>query len=188
MKNSATQNSSAQNRFASGSASGGFPASSEFESTLRLIASLPAPEGLAERVEVGLRALPAMASGGSSSKARILAWPGTLRMDNTWMRSAAAAAIVLVVAGGGWGVYSRVQPNPPRRGIALPHVGAPGEFQGAGAMRTPQTLHGPVVEAPAAAHPAAAEPASGPAAQKTPAPLRRGKSAAAGESAARTAK
>jgi hypothetical protein len=65
------------------------------------------------------------------------------------MRSAAAAAIVLVVAGGGWGIYTRVQPA---KGIAAPpHVAAPVGFSSSGAMRTPNTLNGPVVKHPVTA-------------------------------------
>ena len=76
-------------------------------------------------------------------------------MQSGLARGLAAAAIVCMVAGGGWGVYSRVQPSQPVRGIALPHVGAPGGFAGAGAMRTPQTLNAPVVVHPAIAAPQA---------------------------------
>jgi len=135
----------------------GKAASAEFESTLRLLASLTAPEGLAERVQNRLRAAPA------AGKARILAWPAALRIESgSWQsslaRSAAAAAIAAAVAGGGWGVYSRVQLNQAQRGIALPHVAMPSGFSSAGAMRTPQTLNRPRVARPA-----------------TPAPVRRGK-------------
>src|SRR5271166_2573921 len=138
-------NLSNQKRIDSRSDSGGLPASDEFETTLRLIASLPAPEGLAERVQAGLRAAPSAAAG----RARILSWPAALRLENGWWqsslaRSAAAAAIAAVVAGGGWGVYSRVQMNQAQRAIVLPRVAAPGGFSSAGAMRTPQTLNGPV--------------------------------------------
>ena len=116
-------------------------ATSATEETLRLIASLPAPEGLEKRIEAGLRATP--------RRARILPWP----MENAWVRAAAAAAIVFVVVGGGWGVVSLVQPSQPARGIAVPtvapHGTAPGGFSNAGAMRTPQTLDHPVVAQPA---------------------------------------
>jgi hypothetical protein len=62
------------------------------------------------------------------------------------MRSAAAAAIVFVVVGGGWGVYSRVQQPQAAKVITMPaRVAAPGGFSNAGAMRTPNTLNGPVV-------------------------------------------
>jgi hypothetical protein len=108
------------------------------EVTLRLIARLPAPEGLEERVHAGLRAAP--------RRARVLAWP----MAGEWMRAAAAAAIVCVVAGGGWGIYARVQPGqvaPP--GMGGPRLAAPGGFTEGGAVRRPQTLVGPTVSAPA---------------------------------------
>jgi hypothetical protein len=116
------------------------------EETLRLIARLPAPVGLADRVHAGLLTSP--------RKGRILFWRGSPRLDSGWMRSAAAAAIVCVVAGGGWGIYSRVPQPKPAQAIALPpHFAAPGGFASAGAMRTPQTLNGPVL-----AHPAATQP------------------------------
>lgn len=108
------------------------------EETLRLIASLPAPEGLEERVRVGLRAEP--------RRARVLHWPVALPgsgMAASWVRGAAAAAIVLVVAGGGWGIYTRVQTGPADKVIAMPAQG--GGFGSAGAMRTPDTLSGPML-------------------------------------------
>ena len=160
-----------QKRIDARTEAGGFPASGEFESTLRLLASLPSPEGLAERVQAGLRAAPA--AGG----ARILAWPAALRLESGWLqsslaRSAAAAVIAAVVAGGGWGVYSRVQLNQAQRGIALPRVVMPSGFSSAGAMRTPQTLNGPVVARPGTIGPQVANVAGKPAAQT---PVRRGK-------------
>jgi hypothetical protein len=113
-----------------------------FEDTLRLIAHAPIPHGLADRVQAGLQAAP--------RTARILFWPAALNPGGNWMRVAAAAAIVFVVAGGGWGVYSRVQTGSQARIIARPpHVAAPGGFSNAGAMRTPQTLNGPVLTHPA---------------------------------------
>jgi hypothetical protein len=122
----------------------------DVDATLRLIANLPAPEGIEDRVHARLRSAP--------RSARILEWPSALRTDSAWIRSAAAAAIAFVVVGGGWGVYSRVQPN---NVIAMPpHVAAPGGFSNAGAMRTPQTVNGPVLEHPANAPAAPATPAS----------------------------
>jgi hypothetical protein len=122
---------------------------SSAETTLRLIARLPAPEGLEDRVRARLAAAP--------RRSRILAWPAALSLDSGWMRSAAAAAIVFVVAGGGWGVYSRVQrPQPARVIVLAPRAPAQGGFASAGAMRTPQTLNGPVV-----AHPATTQPVQG---------------------------
>jgi len=113
------------------------------ERTLRLIASLPVPEGLEDRVHAGLAAAP--------RRGRVLAWPGMRTQASGWVRGAAAAAIVFVVAGGGWGIYSRVQPSQPARVIVMPaRAAAPGGFSGAGAMRTPQTLNLPVVAHPVA--------------------------------------
>ncbi len=163
-----------QKRIDGGTESGGIPASCEFESTLRLIASLPAPEGLAERMQAGLHAASAAAAG----RARVLSWPAARRRENGWLqssfaRSAAAAAIAAVVVGGGWGVYSRVQPKQSNRAITVsPRVAAPGGFSSAGAMRTPQTLIGPVVARPATVETQAAM-AAGRAATKTA--VRRGK-------------
>ena len=154
-----------RNLFVSGSSSG------EFDETLRLIARISAPEGLEERVQVGLRTV--------SPKARILRWPEALRLENAWMqnlaRAAAAAAIVAVVVGGGWGVSSRFQPNQPTSAIAVPPlVTSQGGFSSAGAMRTPQTLNGPVVAHPATVAPETAKPA---AKHATKSPARQVKSA-----------
>jgi len=148
--------------------------SGEFETTLRLIASLPAPEGLVERMQAGLRAAPI------AGRARVLAWPAALRPESGWLqsslaRSAAAAAIVAVVAGGGWGVYSRVQPKQQNRAITVsPHAATQGGFSSAGAMRTPQTLNGPMTARPGTIGTQAAK-AAGKAAAQTP--VQRGKNA-----------
>ncbi|MGA9669922.1 MAG: hypothetical protein WBQ94_11975 [Terracidiphilus sp.] len=116
----------------------------DFEETLRLIAKLPAPEGLEERVEAGVRARQLS----MPRTARVLDFPA-LRPGSNWMRSAAAAAIVFVVVGGGWGVYSRVQQPQAAKVIVMPQrVGASGSFSNAGAMRTPTTLNAPVVVLP----------------------------------------
>ena len=108
------------------------------EATLRLIAALPAPEGLEDRVQAALNRAP--------RAARVLAWPTMLRPQAGSLRAAAAAAIVFVVAGGGWAVYLRVQPALQSGAKAAPlHVASPSAgFSSAGAMRTPQTLNGPV--------------------------------------------
>ncbi len=117
------------------------------DETLRLIASLPAPAGLEDRLHTALRVPP--------RPARVLAWPKRLNPQSGWMRTAAAAAIVFVVVGGGWGVYTRVQHNQPAKVIAMPaRMPATGGFSSAGAMRTPQTLPGPVAPQPAKANPA----------------------------------
>jgi hypothetical protein len=114
---------------------------SEAEATLRLIASLPAPEGLEDRVHVALNAAP--------RRSRVLAWP--VAPAGEWLRAAAAAAIVFVVAGGGWGIYAHVQPGHAVQGIAGPRLSAPGGFSEGGAVRRPQTLVGPTLAVPAAA-------------------------------------
>ncbi len=115
------------------------------EITLRLVANLPAPEGLEQRVKTGLRV--------AQQSGRVLHWPsageGGGWMHGKAVRAAAAAAIVFVVAGGGWGVYSRVKPAEQPKVIAMPQrvVGA-GGFSSANAIRTPQTLNGPVLTHP----------------------------------------
>lgn len=108
------------------------------DTTLRLVAKLPPPAGLEDRVFTSvLRA---------SRKGRVLQWPGSLHVHD-WMRSAAAAAIALAVGGGGWGIYLHVQHNEPARATAAPRViMQSGGFSSAGAIRRPQTLNGPVVK------------------------------------------
>ena len=134
----------------------------EVETTLRLVAGLSAPAGLEDRVLAGLRAARLSAAPNRAlNKTRILSWPTRTRLESNWMRSAAAAAIVFVVVGGGWGVYSRVQPVQPARVIAMPpRVATTGGFSSAGAMRTPQTLNGPVVTHKATVTPQAAKDAA----------------------------
>jgi hypothetical protein len=125
------------------------PKSSSAEETLRLIANLPSPAGLEDRVHAALRS--AQRSG------QVLAWPKAMKPQSDWMRTAAAAAIVFVVGGGGWGVYSHVQNSQqgqPAKVIVMPHGLRPGGFSGAGAMRTPQTLPGPSVILPVRQQPA----------------------------------
>jgi hypothetical protein len=112
------------------------------EETLRLIAGLPAPQGLEERVHEALGAAPC--------RGHVLAWPATFRaktvLESNWMRTAAAATIVFVVVGGGWGVYSRVEQGQSGKVVVMPaRVPASGGFAGAGAMRTPETLPGPKI-------------------------------------------
>jgi len=134
-------NSTRDDHFASKNGSG----AGDPENTLRVIANLPAPQGLEERVKGALRM--------KSGTAQVLFWPTELMSgrgwtNNSWARGAAAAAIVFVVAGGSWGVFSRVQPAQTPKAIALPHVQTSGGFSNAGAMRTPQTLNGPQVKRP----------------------------------------
>ena len=118
------------------------------EDTLRLIAGLPAPAGLADRVQAGLRSAP-------QASQRLL-WRFPMRPAGGWiesafMRAAAAAAIVCVVAGGGWQIYSRVQfqaqPVPAARVVGMPAPSAPAGsgFSQSNARRVPQTLVGPVL-------------------------------------------
>ena len=138
-------NSPTENTLPSSTASG----SGAAEETLRIIAGLPAPDGLQDRVMEAMSRAPRMAS--------ILPWPSEPRrgwVHSAVARGAAAAAIVFVVGGGGWGVYSRAHPAQAPKVIAMPRVVAPGGFSSSGAMRTPQTLNGPTL-----AHPVAPTPA-----------------------------
>ncbi len=117
------------------------------EETLRLVASLPAPEGIEDRVKAGVRA--------ADRQARVMSWPRPSEKARwtqvSGIRAAAAAAIVFVVAGGGWGVYSHIRLAPVPTAVAAPQrgeVGAGGGGTGmsaAAARRTPKTLDGPVV-------------------------------------------
>lgn len=115
------------------------------EDTLRMIANLPAPAGLADRIKTGLASAP--------QSGRVLMWRGPLRPAGGWMystlaRGAAAAAIVGVVAGGGWRIYSHVQPAPSADLIVVPAPATPqgNGFSSAGAKRVPETLQGPLLK------------------------------------------
>jgi hypothetical protein len=163
-------NSQAQNN--SDSDSGAGFAVRDAEASLRLIAALPAPDGLVERVQAGMKSAP--------RRARILEWPRALRRDSGWMRTAAAAAIVFVVAGGGWGVYTRVQPQANKVVVMPARTGGSAGFSSAGAMRTPQTLQGPVLAHPVVAKTVEIKPA-GTTAKKS---SRRSPSAASAKTAA----
>jgi len=114
------------------------------EETLRLIAKLPAPEGLEDRVKAGLRSAP--------RRGVVIAWPFSSAdgwMQGTGMRAAAAAAIVLAVAGGGWGVYSHIQVAPVPSALIEPQLpSGAGRFSTAGAVHVPKTVEGPAVAAP----------------------------------------
>lgn len=118
------------------------------EKTLRLIATLPAPKGIEDRVKAGLHAAPA--------RAQVVRWPSAAGIRNGWihataMRAAAAAAIVFVVAGGGWEVFSHIRIAPVPAAVAVPQsINGQGGFSTGTARRTPQTLEGPVVVAPEA--------------------------------------
>lgn len=113
------------------------------EDTLRLLAGLPAPAGLDDRLKAGLRQSP--------QTGRILMWRGPLRPVGGWMhasafRGAAAAAIVCAVAGGGWQMYSHLQMPPTAKVVATPSTG--NGFSTAGGVRRPETLEGPVLKHP----------------------------------------
>lgn len=134
----------------------GFP-----EETLKWIANLPAPEGLADRVQVRLRAEP-------PHHARSWSWSALFAPGGGWthvsaLRGVAAAAIVCVVAGGGWQVYSRVSPasgsasNP-----SATRFGVSRGFSSADAKHLPNNIKGPVL-----AHPLVPVPAETPSAQKS---------------------
>jgi hypothetical protein len=120
-------------------------ANAEVDVTLRLIASLPAPEGLEDRVHGALRSGHVSARG----SARVIELPVRWKTDGSWsgnrnspfLRGAAAAAIAFAVVGGGWGVYSRVQTA---KVIPMPSQQQHG-FSNAGAKHTPQTLNGPTI-------------------------------------------
>ena len=119
----------------------------EAEETLRLVASLPAPEGIEDRVKTGVRAADRQAG-------VVMSWPNSLASKARWtqvsaMRAAAAAAIVFVVAGGGWGVYSHIHlAAAPTAVAAPPRIDGGAGMSAAAARRTPKTLDGPVVVAP----------------------------------------
>lgn len=112
------------------------------ENTLRLVAQLPAPEGLEDRVKAELQA--------RSRSPRMLRWPVRMGADGMLyanaLRGAAAAAIVCIVAGGGWQIYSRVQGPPTAQTMPATAPARIGNgFSSAGAMRTPDSPNGPVL-------------------------------------------
>ncbi len=110
------------------------------DETLRMIARLPAPQGLEERIQTALQAAPAVR--------KLLAWPINGWQSN-WLHTAAAAVLAFAVVGGGWGICLYVQPALPSGAHAEPsHLTVPAGFSSAGAMRTPQTLNGPPAPAP----------------------------------------
>ena len=116
----------------------------EAEESLRLIANLPAPRGLENRVIAGLRSAPA--------RARVLSFTRLPGSTENWFRGAAAAAIAFLIVGGGWGIYSRVQPAGST--ATIPQPGNTKGFSNAGAVRVPQTLQAPVVAEPSLVQPA----------------------------------
>lgn len=131
----------------------------EAEKTLRMIAALPAPKGIEERLKAGLRTSP--------RQAKLIRWPmaGGYRnglIHTSAVRAAAAAAIVIAVAGGGWEVYSHIQVAaiPSNLTAPLPISGQSG-FAAATTRRVPQTLEGPVTKAPPTMKPKTPHPHAG---------------------------
>ncbi|HEX8712586.1 MAG TPA: hypothetical protein VF730_11990 [Terracidiphilus sp.] len=109
----------------------------EMDATLRLMATLPVPAGLEDRVFSSVLAAP--------RSSHILEWPRPLYARD-WVRSVAAAVMVLAIGGGGWGIYSRVQQNQRPSAITTQRtVPEAGRFSSAEMIRRPQTLNGPVV-------------------------------------------
>lgn len=116
------------------------------EDTLRLLASLPAPAGLEERIHAGLRT--------HAEPGRVLRWRVPMHPQSGWLRGAAAAAIVCVVVGGSWSIAPHGPAGQSANTAASPAgVAAQSGFSSAGAIRTPHTLDKPAV-APAAVQPA----------------------------------
>jgi hypothetical protein len=116
------------------------------EETLRQIARLPAPQGLEDRLYMHLKAA-------LLREPRRWEWLSFHDLNLDWLhgsalRAAAAVAIAAIVAGGGWGVAARIQPAALQGSVQPAPLSTPG-FSSAGAIRTPQTLTGPVVETPA---------------------------------------
>ena len=109
----------------------------QMDATLKLIATLPPPAGLEDRVFAGVIRAP--------RSGRLLDWPRPLYARD-WVRSIAAALIVLAVGGGGWGIYSHVEQNVPGQATVAPRtMFQPRGFSSADVIRRPQTLNGPVV-------------------------------------------
>ena len=129
------------------------------ESTLRLIATLPAPRGIEDRVIARVRSAPRAGS--------VLSFPRLLSPADNWMRAAAAAAIAFLVVGGGWGVYLRVQPG----GVAVtvPRSSHSNVFSNSGAVRVPQTLQTPIITEPSLVQPAAGKAVKEPGKAEAPA-------------------
>jgi len=113
------------------------------EEVLRRIATLPAPEGLEERVQARLKEV-------LRSTPRRSAWrlwmEESLFLYSAPLRAAAAIAIAAVVLGGGWMVARHT--TPAESANSIKPAPATGGFSTAGAIRVPQTLQGPEVNPP----------------------------------------
>jgi hypothetical protein len=115
------------------------------EQTLRMLAHMPAPEGLSARVQASLRTAPQRERLSLGGVFGLSGW-----MRSSALRTAAAMGIVCVVAGGGWQIYSHVQTSPGMQGVALPvHVNSgdssQGGFSTSGAIAKPDPLKAPVI-------------------------------------------
>ena len=124
----------------------------DLDATLRLLATVPAPEDLTLRIHRELARAPRR-----NGWLRPLAGIEHFGFNSHGsFRAVAAAAIVCVVAGGGWQIFSRVQPAPAAQGVIAPvRLGAQGGFSTAGAVQTPDPAapppvitHAPVKQAP----------------------------------------
>jgi hypothetical protein len=102
----------------------------EADQTLRMMAKLPPPEGLADRVHVRLRSQQAgLESNRKRSWFALLAGP-------RW-QFATMALVFAALAGGGWNVYRL---NHSQVLVAPPHQAAPGGFDSSHEMHVPPTL------------------------------------------------
>lgn len=113
----------------------------EYDATLRLLAQVEVPEGLADRVKARLA---------RSTSGNVVEWPREQSVGAEWLRRAAAAAIFLAVSGGSWAVYTTANGalDTARRGTApavLPSQ-QPGDFGTAGTMKKTNPLMAPVVK------------------------------------------
>jgi hypothetical protein len=151
----------------------------EAEHTLRLLANLPPPEGLTDRVHRRLKAAPAPGRFSFLTGRRWTA--GGLGYSSMRLQFAGAALAIVVLAGGTWGVFhlgSHGQAGAsaqPASNSANPG-GAAGGFSNAKAVRVPPTLkplHVPPApkKKPNAGHAAksALKPAADSASQQAPA-------------------
>jgi hypothetical protein len=105
---------------------------SEAEETLRLLARLPAPEGLNDRIHSRLEMTTRPA------RRSFLASIWSLWMPAQRLQFAGAALLVLAVAGSTWSVYHTS--NRAGNVTPVPPAGPSTSFGSAGAERVPQTL------------------------------------------------
>jgi hypothetical protein len=128
------------------------------EDTLRILAALPPPEGMVDRVQARLQTAPRF----STRFGGILPWP--VSFAPAWgyggmARSAAAAAIVCLVAGGGWQIYSHVQTGPSAQILVMPAPSGPARgFSIGGSVHTPDPVRTPAPARPLNSSPAISRP------------------------------